>query len=159
MNESTEYSVISATSEYAGFVGEIYNQNIEALHGGDIYNWSEIFSWNDIDEENFIIFQNDSPAAWLRVNGLENQKQDMAWISMLVVGVESHRKGVGTYAINYAEEYIKSKGFAKVGIHTTEDNFSAQSLYRKCGYVKTDFGDCTNGDGQKRKGCTFEKEL
>ena len=152
-----EFSVIPATPEHAEFVSEIYKENIKALHGGDIYNWGEIFSWNDPDEQNFIICKNNSPAAWLRVNGLENE--DIAWISMLVVSVKFHRQGIGKYAVNFAEEYIKSKGIKKVGIRTTEDNFTAQALYKKCGYIITEYGDCTNGDGMTRKGCTFEKEL
>ena len=152
-----EFNVIPATPEHAEFVSEIYKQNIEALHGGDIYNWEEIFSWDDPDEKNFIICKNDLPAAWLRVNGLENK--DIAWISMLVVDVKSHRQGVGIYAVNFAEECIKSKGFNKIGIRTTEDNLTAISLYKKCGYVITEYGDCTNGDGMTRKGYTFEKEI
>ena len=152
-----EFNVIPATSEHAGFVSKIYKQNIEALHGGDIYNWAEIFSWNDPDEKNFIVCKNDLTVAWLRVNGLKNK--DMAWISMLVVDVKSHRQGVGIYAVNFAEEYVKSKGFTKMGIRTTEDNLTAQALYKKCGYVITSHGDCTNGDGMTRKGCQLEKEL
>ena len=150
-------NVVPATSEHAGFVRIIYNQNIEALHGGDIYNWEEIFSWNDPDEQNFIVCINNSPAAWLRVNGLNNN--DMAWISMLIVDVKSHGQGVGTYAVNFAEEYIKSKGFNKMGIRTTDDNTPAKALYQKCGYIITESGDCTNGDGMTRKGCQFEKIL
>ena len=150
-----EFNVISATSDHSEFVGKIYNQNIEALHGGDIYNWAEIFTWNDSDEKNFIIRIGDSPVAWLRVNGLNND--DIAWISMLVVDAKLHRQGVGTYAVNFAEEYIKSKGFKKVGIRTTEDNLTAQALYKKCGYIITEYGDCTNGDGMTRKGYMLEK--
>lgn len=39
-----ELQVIPATPEHAEFVGRIYNQNIEALHDRDIYDWAEIFS-------------------------------------------------------------------------------------------------------------------
>ena len=155
--ELKQFDVISATSEHAEFVSEIYKQNIEALHGGDIYNWREIFSYNDPDEKNFIVYKNNLPTAWLRVNGLGNN--DIAWISMLVISVKFQRQGIGTYAVKFAEEYIKSKGFKKVGIRTTEDNFAAKVLYKKCGYVITEYGDCTNGDGMTRKGCTFEKDI
>jgi ribosomal protein S18 acetylase RimI-like enzyme len=78
---------------------------------------------------------------------------------MLVVSNKHHRQGVGTFAIQYAEEYVKSKGFNKMGIHTTEDNIIAQNLYKKCGYVITEYKDCTTGDGVARKGYTFEKEI
>ena len=153
----SKFNVISATSEHAEFVGKIYNQNVKALHGGDIYNWKELFARNDSDEENYIICLDNFPVAWLRVNGLLND--DIAWISMLIVDIEAQHQGVGTYTVRFAEEYIKSKGFRKIGIHTTEDNLIAQALYKKCGFVITEYSDCTNGDGMTRKGLTLQKEL
>jgi len=152
-----KFNVVSATSEYAKFVSEIYNENIEALHGGDIYNWNEIFLRDKTDEKNFIICENDLPVAWLRIDGVNSK--DIAWISMLIVEMKSQGCGVGIYAVNFAEEYIKSKGFNRIGVRTTEDNVAAQALYKKCGYAITEYGDCTTADGASRKGYTFEKEL
>jgi ribosomal protein S18 acetylase RimI-like enzyme len=97
------------------------------------------------------------PVAWFRINGLQNK--DMSWISMLAVSDKHHRQGIGQYAVEFAECYVKEKGFSKIGIHTTEDNIPAQNLYKKCGYAVTEYGDCTTGDGENRKGYTFIKEL
>ena len=136
-----------------------HRQNMEALHSEKITlaEWREILSTNDPDEENFLICKGAMPVAWMRINGLYNQ--DKAWISMLVVCDKSQRKGVGTYAVNYAESYVKSKGFSKLGIQTTEDNFSAKTLYEKLGYVITAHKDGTYPDGTTGKSFIFEKEL
>lgn len=111
---------------------------------------------NDSDEQNFIIQKGIVPVAWLKVNGLDS---GMAWISMLVVHQKFKRQGVGTFTVKFAENFARSKGFSKMGIHTTDDNIAAQSLYRKCGYTITEDGDCTSGDGVSRKRYTFIKLL
>jgi GNAT superfamily N-acetyltransferase len=154
-----EYNTIPATSEEAVFVFTIYAQNREVLHGEHISftSWKEILSKDDSDEKNFLICKGAMPVGWMRVNGINNK--DMAWISMLAVCDKFQRRGVGAYAVNYAEKYVKSNGFTKIGIHTTEDNTAAHSLYKKCGYIETEYGNCTTGDGVERKGYTFEKIL
>ena len=155
-----QYNVIPATVDEAGFVNEFYFQNREALHGDHISfkAWQEILSQDDPYEKNFLICKGANPLAWLRVNGLDSTV-GKAWISMLVVCDKSHRQGVGTYAVNFAEEYVKSLGFIKMGIHTTGDNVAAKSLYEKCGYIVTEFYDSTYSDGTAGKSYTFEKIL
>ena len=78
---------------------------------------------------------------------------------MLVVSNKHQHQGVGSFAITFAESYIKNKKITQVGIHTTEDNIPAQNLYQKCGYIETDFCDCTTADGVARKGYTYKKDL
>lgn len=153
------YSVIPAHSDEAVFVMKFYRQNIENLHGKPISHdeWKEALSSNDEDEQNFLVCRSCMPLAWLRINGLLNK--DMAWISMLVVSDKHHRQGIGSYAIEFSEKFVKERGFCKIAIHTTEDNIPAQNLYRKCGYVITEYGECTTGDGVRRRGYTFVKEL
>jgi ribosomal protein S18 acetylase RimI-like enzyme len=154
-----EYNVIPATVEEAQYVFWFYTQNIEALHGKfiSLTDLKEIISKKDPDEANYLICKGAMPVAWLRINGLSGD--DIAWISMLAVCDKFNHRGIGTYAVKFAEEYAKSKGFVKMGIRTTEDNIAAQSLYKKCGYVVNDYGDCTTGDGVARKGYGFEKIL
>ncbi|MCL2158457.1 MAG: GNAT family N-acetyltransferase [Oscillospiraceae bacterium] len=97
------------------------------------------------------------PVAWLRINGLDDKHK--AWISTLVVSGKSKRQGVGTYAVNFAEEYVRAKGFSKMGIHTQADNVAAKSLYEKCGYTVTEYKDGTYPDKTIGKSYTFEKDL
>ena len=89
------------------FVSEVYSENIEALHGVAISleDWKECFFSNiDDDERNFIVLYNDEKAAWLKLNGLKN---DRIYISMLVVRKNFQRRGVGSYAVRFTEKFAK----------------------------------------------------
>ena len=156
---------LKADNFYIGFICGLLvcKENCDALHAKKISDdglkafFQEMkvylqYVENDSDEQNFIIQKGIVPVAWLKMNGLDS---DMSWISMLVVHQQFKRQGVG----GFAEEFARSKGFAKMGIHTTDDNIPAQNLYRKCGYTVTEYGDCTTGDGVARKGYTFAKDI
>lgn len=113
--------------------------NVSILHT-IIYSfdeWVSVFneSENDKDEESFVVYDNDIPCAWLKLNGLLNK--NIAYISMLVVSEKYKHKGVGTFAVCFAVDYLKSKGFTRIGLHTTEDNIIAINLYCKFGFTKT----------------------
>lgn len=153
------FSVIPAGAEEAGFVSRFYLQNREALHGKPISpkEWEAILSADDEDERNFLVCRGCMPVAWLRINGL--LQRDMAWIGMLVVSDKHQRQGVGSYAVSYAEEFVRQKGFQRLGIHTTGDNLPAQNLYRKCGYTVSEQGEYAAGDGSRRMGYTFVKDI
>lgn len=128
-------TVTPATSHEAYFVGTLFLQNRAALHADPISlpEWEAFLSMEDPDEIHFLICKGAMPVAYLKINGLLNA--DMAWISTLFVAPKYHRRGIGTYAIRFAEDFIKNKGFSKVAIQTTVDNTPAQNLYTKCGYL------------------------
>lgn len=153
------YSVIPVNSDDAVSVMTFYQQNIESLHGKQISldEWKDVLSPNDEDEQNFLVCRGCMSLAWLRINGLFNK--DMAWISMLAVSDKHHRQGIGSYAIEFYEKFVKEKGFRQIGVHTTENNIPAQNLYRKCGYDVTEYGECTTGNGVRHMGHTFVKEM
>ena len=153
------YSAIPAAESEARFITMFYSQNMAILHGGVISfdEWKRALSSNDLDEQHFLICRGCMPVAWLKINGL--QSRDIAWISMLAVSTPYQRQGAGMYAVKYAEEFIRAKGIAKVGIRTTDDNAPAQNLYRKCGYAITKRRERTTGDGVQRMEYTFEKEI
>ena len=77
------------------------------------------------------------PCAYLKVNGLESG-DNIGWISMLAVEPAFHRKGIGSYAVSYAEDFLRDMGKTIIKIHTTLDNIPAQKLYEKCGYILSD---------------------
>lgn len=150
------YITVDASIESAETVCDLYNRNIGALHGSSIplAEWKNLLSADDTDEKHFLIHKGTIPVAWLKINGLQNQ--DIAWISMLAVEPSMQRSGVGTYAVQFAESYICSKGFSKIGIHTTGDNLPAQNLYFKCGYTVTEI---KTGACAEQTVYTFEKQL
>ena len=159
MKLANPYTVIPAGAEYADSVMIFYYQNIERLHGPHIslQEWRDILSAEDEDEKNFVVCRGRMPVAWLRVNGLMNT--DTAWISMLVVSDQHQRQGVGRYAVAFAEDYVRQKGFRQIAIHTTEDNLPAQHLYHQCGYEVAGHEVCEMGDGVRCGEYTFVKTL
>jgi ribosomal protein S18 acetylase RimI-like enzyme len=162
VKELSKYSCEKMTEDDIAFVVEILNspKNKSTLNPASLaFNeWKTIFEQNlsDTDEVNFIIRRGIIPVAWIKLNGLSGE--GMAWISMLVVHENYHRQGVGSYAIQYAEEYIHKKGFTAMGIHANTENSPAVNCYKKAGYVITEEGDCTNGDGSRHRGYTFYKD-
>ena len=143
--------------------GLLNNESIlAALHSEKLSydEWLDVYRkhWkNDTDEKHFILFSEDKPAGWLKINGLDGN--DTAWLSMLAVTPEYQRKGLGTAAVSFFEEYISDRGFYSAGIHTTEDNSAAQKLYKKCGYEITERSESMTGNGSKMMSFTFLKKL
>lgn len=139
--------------------------NSEALHAKKVQQdgFKDFFQemktslqHSDPDEANFIIRKGIIPVAWLKINGL--QGESMAWISMLIVHEKFQHQGIGSFAVRFAEDFARAKGFNAVGIHTNVDNTIAQNCYKKLGYTIIKESECTNGDGEKRRGLTFYRD-
>ena len=126
-------TIIPATENEAYFVRILFAQNKGNLNSNDISlsEWKELLSANDNDEKHFLICKGAIPVAYLKINGLDTTSE--AWISMLFVAKNFQRQGIGSFAISYAEEYLREKRFTTTAIQTDEDNLPAQNLYLKCG--------------------------
>ena len=135
--------------------------NISALHTDIIPfdEWQKSFAEaeNDVDEENFIVYKNNIPCGWIKLNGLKSN--DTAWISMLVVSEKFKHQGVGKFAIESAFEYLHSKGFNQIGVQTTEDNNAAKNLYMKCGFSIAEIKKFKAKDGTKINSYVMLKTL
>ena len=111
--------------------------NISALHTNIIPldEWQHIFAEaeNDTDEENFIIYNKDIPCGWLKLNGLQND--DTAWISMLVVSEKFKHQGIGKFAVEFAAQHLKRRGYRYINLQTTIDNSVALNLYGNYGFI------------------------
>ena len=151
MTEDVHYvaSIMSETS------------NIVALHSTyhSLAEWKCIFEENarDADEENFLICAGNDVCAWLKLNGLQNE--DTAWISMLVVSDKYKHQGVGKFAVEYAFEYLHSKGFNQIGVQTTKDNVAAINLYKKYGFNIVELKKFKTEDGTKTNSYVMLKTL
>lgn len=125
--------------------------NISALHTDVIplEEWQKSFTeLKDTDEENFIVYKNNVPCGWLKLNGLMNKCT--AWISMLVVSEEFKHQGIGKYAIDFTVDYLAKKGYSQIKTQTTIDNLPAISLYTKLGFKQI---------GTKKYKIIFSKEI
>ncbi len=131
------YKFKSFEKENIPFIYELMLEpnNLSSLHTDVIplEEWQKSFAEpKDTDEENFIVYKNDIPCAWLKLNGLQNK--DVAWISMLVVSDKIKHQGIGQSAIEFAVGYLKQRGYKQIKLQTTEDNLPAIKLYTKCGF-------------------------
>ena len=136
------YEIKTLTKENIEFIFKLMSEenNTSALHTDVITleEWQSTFSEaeTDADEENFIVYSNNVPCAWLKLNGLQNT--DTAWISMLAVSDKSKRQGAGKFAVEFAIEYLAKQGYSYCKLHTTSDNSPAINLYTKCGFKLTE---------------------
>lgn len=151
MDELT-YSV--AAEKDIPFINEVYNENVEKLHGVRRCEaaWRELLR---NPEHTFYIVATEKPVAWFRID----IEADGFWLGMLQVKPLYQRKGIGRFVLSVIEDMAKAQGCSKVGIHTTEDNTPARMLYGSAGYVVTEIGSCTTADGIERIGYTFQKEI
>lgn len=157
------YYALPLTEDKVYFIAEVMSEesNVSILHT-IIYSfdeWVSVFneSENDKDEESFVVYNNDIPCAWLKLNGLLNA--DTAWISMLVVSDKYKHQGVGKFAVEYAFEYLYSKGFNQIGVQTTKDNVAAINLYKKCGFNIVELKKFKTEDGTKVQAYVMMKTL
>ncbi len=140
----------------ARYITDIFNENADLLHSDIIpyREWRDLIYANDTDEKHFLICKGAVPCGYLKINGL-NGNDDIGWISILAVAPAFKGKGVGKYAVSYAEKYLSEHGKLCVKIHTTKDNFPAQRLYEKCGY---ELCDCTQTNTANDK-LTYLKQI
>jgi GNAT superfamily N-acetyltransferase len=127
-------TIIPATINEAYFVRILFIQNRDALNDGNITlnEWKEILSVEDPDEKHFLICKGALPVAYMKINGLLNT--DKAWLSMLFVAKDFQHQGIGSFALNYAEKYVKQLGFDVINVQTDKENITAINFYSKFGY-------------------------
>ncbi len=115
------------------------------------------FWQHDPDERNFVIFHEELPVGWLKLNGLEDGK--IGWISMLVILPEWQGKGIGRNAVTFSEDFFRKNRLIQCGIQITADNQKARALYSGCGYQVQEEKDTQSEDGISRKAVVFQKRL
>ena len=145
---------IAATEADLPFIAEVYNENINALHGShrSLDDWKRLLAKT---ETAYYIVHTEQPVAWFRID----REDGGFWLGMLQVKPCFFRQGIGGYILSVAESMAKAEGFDKIGVHTTEDNLAALSLYTSAGYTVAETGPCTTADGVERLGYTLCKWL
>ena len=136
------------------FICQVYAENIDKLHGvcRSEDDWKELLA--KVDTAYYIVYAQ-APVAWFRID----TESDGLWLGMLQVKPLYQRKGIGRFILSVAEAMAAEKGYQFLGIHTTEDNLAARSLYLSAGYAVTEIGPCQTADGAERVGYTFQKEI
>ena len=139
--QETKLSAVPMRKEHIAFVIDLLaEENVKAaLHTEEVSRkeWEKAFRKNlrDRDEANFVLYRGGRPMGWLKLNGM---KGDMAWISGLVVHPAYQRQGAGRFALLYAEDAARERGFTQLWLHTSADNAPARACYEKMGYTLTE---------------------
>lgn len=144
----------TASEQDIPFISEVYNQNINALHGNNrsFEDWKKLISVNN---STYYIALSSEPVGWFRID----IDKEVLWLGMIQVKPRHQGKGVGKNILSFVENLAKDKQIHKIGIHTTEDNISARNLYISSGYSVSLIGKCTTADGIERIGYTFFKHI
>ena len=154
------YNAVTVREKFdVKIVANLYNKNLQALHGDKISyaEWCKAILNNDTDEKNFLICRGLMPVAWLKINGLDST--DVGYISMLAVEPKYQHMGVGTFAVEFAESFLRGKGKKAVCVQTTSDNQFAIRLYNKCGFVETSSVKAISDDVAELSKIVFKKDI
>lgn len=144
----------TASEQDVPFISEVYNQNINALHGNSrsFADWKKLIAVNN---STYYITLTSEPVAWFRID----IDKEVLWLGMIQVKPKHQGKGIGKNILSFVENLAKEKQIHRIGIHTTEDNICARRLYASSGYSVSTIGKCTTADGVERTGYTFFKHI
>ncbi len=119
--------------------------------------WADaIIEWNhDVDEEDYIIFDEVTPIGWLGINGL-SAKNKKSYIKMIALLPEYQNIGIGQYVINNIIADLKLRGYSSVALYTDKSNVKAQKCYLKCGFSVTSEVEQKMSNGMVVKRCKME---
>jgi len=87
----------------------------------------------------FVALSRDDLVGYICV--LEHSHATTAWITDLVVGAESRRKGVGSALLNAAQNWAKSRNVRDIFLEMPSKNNPAIRLAHKFGYVFCGYND------------------
>ena len=127
-------SINTATVDDAYFCAELLDQNKEALHTNAINPvvWKELLSVSNPNEKHLLICMGAMPVGYMKLIGLEGK--DIANISALFVSSAYQRRGIGTFAVKFAEKYLLQRGFQRARARVAFDNTPPRNLFKKLGY-------------------------
>lgn len=110
--------------------------------GTSLETWEVAVSeWNnDVDEEDYVILDNDIPIGWLAINNLTSQEKQ-AFVKMIAILPHRQGLGIGTYVINRIIQNLKLRGYESIALYTDQNNVKAQNCYKRCGFVIIDTMD------------------
>lgn len=135
MNVKGNLTVSLATQNEAEFVKTMFELNQKKLNAEfiSLSEWQEILGNPDPYEKHFLICKKSMPVAYIKINGLENK--DTAYVSMLFVHCKYQRQGIGSFALDFAQQYVFERGFSHLAIKTDKENLQAQHCYEKNGFI------------------------
>jgi len=103
--------------------------------------------------EFYLIYSNEEPAGYLKVNVDEAQTEAMGADSLeverLYIRRKFHKQGLGKHLMNKAIEIATEQGKGKVWLGVWENNENALAFYTKLGFVQTGAHSFYMGDDEQ----------
>ncbi len=123
-------------------------------------DWQDaIAEWDkDVDEEDYIICEGDTPIGWLGINGLSSADKN-AYLKLAAILPDYHNKGIGHYAISQVIEMLRQRNYSKITLYTDEKNYKAKACYSKCGFEITESLTEEMSNGKTVARCKMELSL
>ena len=128
------WSVIPATCDEAYFVRLMFVGNREALPCDNISMkaWREILGAENPNQKHFLICQGAMPVGYMRVGGVLDPCG--ANVEMLFVAPKYHGRGIGQYALTWAEGFALACGKDSLCVQVPPHHGVMQHLCQKLGY-------------------------
>jgi len=123
---------IYAIAQFYGFHRQLSEENVVITAESLEMAKENIELWTGTDHELKVILFNNAFAGFVHIG---YRGSNVAWIEDIYVDDKFRNKGIGTRAINLAEEIIKSKhGYTAICMDVVPRNINALNLYRSLGY-------------------------
>jgi RimJ/RimL family protein N-acetyltransferase len=91
---------------------------------------------------------------------LYKQESGTAWIGILIGDDAGRGRGIGSLAMQYLEDHIRTQGLKRIELGVFEFNTNAIKLYQKLGYQEfARIADFTYWDGRMWQDIRMEKYL
>ncbi len=87
----------------------------------------------DADVQGVITLNQDQPPEYVPV-AWQCNRQPILVVHRLAVDPGCHQQGIGSYLMEFAQEYALRKGFAAIRLDAYSHNPRSLRLYQKCGY-------------------------
>lgn len=142
-----DLTVITASADEAYFVRMMFVQNKASLGAENISlsEWRSMLSASDDNEKHFLVCKGAMPAAYMKITApTAADEADEARLSMLFCAKSLQRQGIGSFAVKYAEEYLRDRGCSMLSAHISSDNIAARGFFIKAGYRAVGQGDTVN---------------
>lgn len=118
-----------------------------------IKNWE-----TDVDEENYLIYQNSKAVGWIGINGLVSEAKH-PFIKVIALLPKYHNQGIGSFVIKKMLNNLKLRGYKFISLYTDCSNKFAQSCYKSCGFKITQKVNQKMGNGLIIERYKMEVEL
>lgn len=105
----------------------------------------------------FLVAEWDGEVVGYTIGALVQHRPTTGWIVRLAVAEPCQRRGIGESLIATAVARLRERGVYEVCLSVALENHAARALYKKHGFLETDFCPAYFGEGGDR--CILRRDL